>query len=153
MHTLDYIYDLSSGCLVYTTWFPIPCKQGCTNKKQSCTHGLYIFQIVSKNCIAHSFLPQVQWWFVNPDTFVPIWYFRINEFSGLPNRPSDQKRKSVPALFVRISEISGLSEPGLTNHHCIQSYYDKAIHSILRWLASWLFQDVERPFTLMIGWL
>ena len=58
----------------------------------------------------------VQWWFVNPDTFVPGRYFRINEFSGLLNRPSVQKRKSVPALFVRISEISGLSEPGLTNH-------------------------------------
>ena len=62
---------------------------------------------------------KLQWWFVNPDTFVPSWYFRINEFSGLLNRPSVQKRKSVPALFVRISEISGLSEPGLTNHHCI----------------------------------
>ena len=60
----------------------------------------------------------VQWWFVNPDTFVPGIYFRINEFSRLLKRPSVQKRKSVPALFVRISEISGLSEPGLTNHHC-----------------------------------
>ena len=28
-------------------------------------------------------------------------------------------RKSVPALFVRTCEISGLSESGLTNHHCI----------------------------------
>ena len=60
----------------------------------------------------------VQWWFVNPDTFGSGRYFRINEFSGLLNRPSVQERKSVPALFVRISEISGLSEPGLTNHHC-----------------------------------
>ena len=51
-------------------------------------------------------------------TFVPSWYFPINEFSWLLNRPSVQKWKSVPALFVRISEISGLSEPGLTNHHC-----------------------------------
>ena len=60
----------------------------------------------------------IQWWFVNLDTFVPGRFFRINEFSGLLNRPSVQKRKSVPALFVQISEISGLSEPGLTNHHC-----------------------------------
>ena len=60
----------------------------------------------------------IQWWFVNPDTFVPSQYFRINKFFGLLKRPSVQKRKSVPALFVRISEISGLSEPGLTNHHC-----------------------------------
>ena len=59
-----------------------------------------------------------QWCFVNPDMFVPGRCFRINEFSGLLNRPSVQKRKSVPALFVRISEISGLSELGLTNHHC-----------------------------------
>ena len=49
----------------------------------------------------------------------PVRYFRINKFSGLLKRPSVQKRKSVPALFVRISEISRLSEPGLTNHHCI----------------------------------
>ena len=59
-------------------------------------------------------------WFVNPEMFVPSRSFWINEFSGLLNRPSVQKRKSVPALFVRISEISRLSEPGLTNHHCIQ---------------------------------
>ena len=65
------------------------------------------------------FVQYIQWWFVNPDTFVPSQYFQINEFSGLLNRPSVQKRKSVPALFVRISEISGLSDPGLTNHHCI----------------------------------
>ena len=61
----------------------------------------------------------VQWWFVNPDTFVPSRYFRINKFSGLLNLPSVQKRKFVPALFVLISEISGLSEPRLTKHHCI----------------------------------
>ena len=60
----------------------------------------------------------IQWWFVNRDTFVPGRYFRINQFSGLMNRPSVQERKSVPGLFVRISEISGLSEPGLMNHHC-----------------------------------
>ena len=29
----------------------------------------------------------LQWWFVNPDTFVPGRYFLINEFSGLLNRP------------------------------------------------------------------
>ena len=29
----------------------------------------------------------IQWWFVYPDTFVPSWYFRINEISGLLNRP------------------------------------------------------------------
>ena len=26
--------------------------------------------------------------------------------------------KSVPTLFVQTGEISGLSQPGLTNHHC-----------------------------------
>ena len=60
----------------------------------------------------------IQWWFVNPDTFVPGRYVRSNKFSGLLNRPSVQERKSGPALFVLIIEISGLSEPGLTNHHC-----------------------------------
>ena len=65
----------------------------------------------------------IQWWFINPDTFVPGRYFRINEFSGLLKRPSVQKSKSVPALFVRISEISGLSEPGLTNHHCTHKWF------------------------------
>ena len=46
----------------------------------------------------------IQWWFVDPDTFVPGRYFWINEFSWLLNHPSVQERKSVPALFVRISE-------------------------------------------------
>ena len=61
----------------------------------------------------------IQWWFVYPDTFVPCRYFRINEFSGLLNRPLVRTWKSVPTLFVRTNEISGLSEPGLTNHLCI----------------------------------
>ena len=51
--------------------------------------------------------------------YVPGLYFRINEFSRLLNRPIFWTRKSVPSLFVRTSEISGLSEPGLTNHDCI----------------------------------
>ena len=62
---------------------------------------------------------QLQWWFVNWYMFVLGGYFWINEFSGLLNRQSVQKQKSVPALFVQISEISCLSEPGLTNHQCI----------------------------------
>ena len=60
----------------------------------------------------------VKWWFVKPDMFVPGQYFWINEFFGLLNRPLVQPRKSVPALFVRTSVISVLSEPKLTNHHC-----------------------------------
>ena len=47
-----------------------------------------------------------------------IFLFGLNKFSGLLNRPLVQTWKSVPILFVWISEISGLSEPGLTNHHC-----------------------------------
>ena len=47
-----------------------------------------------------------------PDTFVPSRYFRIN------NCPLVRMWKSVPTLFVQTSEISRLSEPGLTNHHC-----------------------------------
>ena len=31
--------------------------------------------------------------------------------------------KLVPALFVQTSEISGLLEPGLTNHHCNTIYF------------------------------
>ena len=65
----------------------------------------------------------IQWWFVKPDTFVPGRYFRIKEFSGLLNGSLVWTWKSVPALFVRTSEISGLSEPGLTNHHCIPGSY------------------------------
>ena len=65
----------------------------------------------------------LQWWFVYPDTFVPGQYFRINEFSRLLNCPLVWTRKSVPALFVRTSEISGLSEHGLTNHHCISLFH------------------------------
>ena len=65
----------------------------------------------------------VQWWFVKPDMFVPGRYFRINKFSGLLNCPLVRTRKSVPALFVRISETIGLSEPGLTYHHCTTLYH------------------------------
>ena len=60
----------------------------------------------------------IQWWFVYPDTFVPGRYFRINEFSELLSWPLVRTWKSVATLFVRTSEISWLSEPGLTNHHC-----------------------------------
>ena len=50
------------------------------------------------------------------DTFVPDHYFRINEFSGLLNRPLVEISSQT---FFRTSEISGLSEPKLTNHHGI----------------------------------
>ena len=44
----------------------------------------------------------------------------ISGLTSFPvNCPSFQKRKSVSALFVWISEISGLLEPGLMSHHCI----------------------------------
>ena len=70
----------------------------------------------------------IQWWFVNPDTFVPGRYFRINEFSGLLNRPSAQEQRSVPALFVRISEISGarINESSL---YCIQLWIRPVLFS------------------------
>ena len=66
----------------------------------------------------HICIKYIQWWFVYPGTFVPGRYFRINKFSGLLNRPLVRTWTSVPTLFVRTSEIFGLSEPGLTNHHC-----------------------------------
>ena len=69
-----------------------------------------------KGCFIHKM--QIQWWFFYLDTFVPGLYFRINEFSGLLNHPLVRTWKSVPTFFVRTSEISGLSEPGLMNHHC-----------------------------------
>ena len=31
------------------------------------------------------FHTRIQWWSVYPDTFVPGWFFRINEFTGLLN--------------------------------------------------------------------
>ena len=52
------------------------------------------------------------------DLFIRTRLFLVDH-SGLLNRPLVWTRKSVPTLFVRTSEISGLSEPGLTNHHCI----------------------------------
>ena len=67
------------------------------------------------------------------DTFAPGWYFRINEFSGLLNRLLIQKQKSVTTLFIRISEISGLSEPGLTNHHCILYIFLHSQNDISSW--------------------
>ena len=38
---------------------------------------------------------------IKPDTFVPVKYLRINEFSRLLNRPLVRERKSVPALFCQ----------------------------------------------------
>ena len=43
----------------------------------------------------------------------------LTSFPNCLNRPLVRRWKSVPTLFVWTSEISGLSEPGLTNHHCI----------------------------------
>ena len=58
-------------------------------------------------------LTWIQWWFVNLDTFVPGWYFRINEFSGLLKRPSVQKRKSVPAFFGWLARFLDYRSPDL----------------------------------------
>ena len=66
------------------------------------THLYSSWPVVSR---MSRFSINLQWLFVNRDTFVPCQYFRINEFSGLLNRPSVQKRKSVPTLFVRISRF------------------------------------------------
>ena len=83
-----------------------------------------VTKIFSSLSLLVSFVLHVlQWWFVYPDTFVPGRYFRIKEFSGLLNRRLVLTWKSVPTLFVRTSEISGLSEPGLTNHHYIKSQF------------------------------
>ena len=98
-------------CILVDAWLCIPWYQ--TGLKCRCKY----FSSDTTFCIL--WIQILQWWFVNPNTFVSGRNFRITEFSGLLKRPSVQKRKSVPALFVRISEISGLSEPGLTNHHCI----------------------------------
>ena len=72
---------------------------------------------------------RIQWWLPYPDTFFQGRYFRINEFSGLLIRPLVRTWKSVSTLRVRISEISGVSEPGLTNHHCISLVH----HMIKHW--------------------
>ena len=95
-----------------------------------CTYTLFLEDILAviiliykANFLSHcrqTFFFCIQWWFVYPDTFVTSRYFRINKFSGLLNSQLVWKWKSVPTPFVRISDISGLSEPGLTNHHCIQ---------------------------------
>ena len=45
-------------------------------------------------------------------------YFPTNEFSGLLNRPYARTIASVPALFVRTSEISGPSETQINEYHC-----------------------------------
>ena len=53
----------------------------------------------------------LQWWFVYPDTFVPGWYFRINEFSGLLNRPLVQTWKSVPNFLSRLARFPDYRSP------------------------------------------
>ena len=85
--------------------------------------------------------------------FVPGWYFRINEFSGLLNGPSVQKRKSVPALFVQISKILGLSEPGLANHHCIYKQWAANPNQISTMFSSFaLLQSVAKLPKLVMCW-
>ena len=90
----------------------------------------------------------VQWWFVNQDTFVPGRYFRINEFSELLNHPSVQKKKSVPAFFVRISKIFGLSEPGLMNHHCCQVIMTGRVCECITKLQKSFFCQVAGKYTI-----
>ena len=47
-----------------------------------------------KGLVYYDKLVDIQWWFVDPDTFVPGRYFRINEFTGFMNRPLVQTWKS-----------------------------------------------------------
>ena len=53
----------------------------------------------------------IQWWFVYLDTFVSGRYFRINEFSGLLNRPFVQTWKSVPTIFSGLARFPDYRSP------------------------------------------
>ena len=114
---------------------------------------------------SHLWPSGVQWCFVYPDTFVPGRNFRISEFSGLLNRPLLWTWKSVPTLFVRISEISGLSEPGLTNHHCtfkhmlllwfnpsintLPNHLHMRSHHLTRLTVEFTSSRIAKPYTYM----
>ena len=94
----------------------------------------------------------VQWWFINPDTFVPGQYFQINDFSGLLNRPSVLEWKSVPARFVRISEISGarINESSLYYKNAniyIEDLFLMANATSNSWQVPWLcYSSIESHF-------
>ena len=75
--------------------------------------------------------------------FVPGQYFQINKFSGLLNRPLVRTWKLVPTLFVRTSEISGILEPGLTNHHCISAIKNN-------WMTLW---NLLKIYTVSFCWI
>ena len=97
-----------------------PVCNGKIHKLMLCNTNIFYFEISTKErywfklklfipnhfkyCKAIFFLfwvteNDIQWWFINADMFVPNRYFRINKISGLLNRPSVQKRKSVFALL------------------------------------------------------
>ena len=103
-----------------------------------------ILRILFKRFLWNFIRNRIQWWFVYPDAFIPGWYFRINEFSGLLDRQLVCTWKSVPALFVRTCEISGLSEPRLTNHHCSSKtnwyHFDNHTNEEIR-RYSWNYKD------------
>ena len=125
------MYELTIQTLNAAHWFPLVERHKNDAYTPNAVYANYFYDtsVIFSNsistyrepfkiCIGHDRRTDVQWWFVYPDTFVPGRYFWINELSGLLNRPLVRTWKSVPTLFVRTSEISGLSEPGLTNHHC-----------------------------------
>ena len=86
--------------------------------RDKCDTTRIISQLVRMFYISMLRIHVLQWWFMYPVTFVSGQYFWIYKFYGLLNRPLVRTWELVPTLFVGSSEISGLSEPGLMNHHC-----------------------------------
>ena len=80
------------------------------------------------------------------DSFIRTGLFPVDisgftSFFGLLNRSLVRTWKSVSTLFVRPSEMSGLLEPGLTNHNCTNFPFD-------------LYFKTEFPYdTIALGYL
>ena len=72
----------------------------------------------------HFYQFRVQWWFVYPDTFVPGQKVPDKRVFRITESPIGPDMEIGSRTFVRTSEISGLSEPGLTNRHCIWGRWD-----------------------------
>ena len=120
-------------------WSPSGCPPSSHLSHQVCPTYSHVISYICNKQI------HVQWWFVNPDTFVPARNFRINEFSGLLNLPSpdvSEPLRNRTELFTAYCFFSGnLCGPLLLLFSMFLAF-GKAVLLLL----FGMFWPLERPF-------